>query len=110
MTQITIEAHEDVTVDVTMRYDLDGADPLRYVVQGQLMAISIHPEKVVVLVRNGELESVTVTGHRALVDGGMGADFYRNYYPRTDFWLMPKWLLNLSQVAVLDVANAGLVP
>jgi hypothetical protein len=46
-----------VTVDVTMRYDLAGADPIRYMVGGQLMAISIHPEKVTVIVRNGELET-----------------------------------------------------
>lgn len=110
MTQIAITPDEKVTVDVTMRYALDGADPLRYIVAGQLMAISIHAEKVIVLVRNGELESVTVLGQRALVDGGSGQDRYRNYYPPEDFHLMPLWLLNLSQVAVLDVANAGLVP
>jgi hypothetical protein len=110
VTQIVIEPHEDVTVDVTMRYDLAGADPIRYMVGGQLMAISIHAEKVIVIVRNGELESVTVMGQRALLDGGAGQDRYRNYYLPVDFHLMPLWLLNLSQVAVLEVANAGLVP
>jgi hypothetical protein len=49
-------------------------------------------------------------GQRALLDGGSGQDRYRNYYLPVDFHLMPLWLLNLSQVALLDVANAGLVP
>lgn len=110
MTQIAITPDEKVTVDVTMRYDLDGADPIRYVVQGQLMAINIHAEKVIIVVRNGELASVTVMGQRALVDGGSGQDRYRNYYLPMDFHLMPLWLLNLSQVAVINVATAGLVP
>jgi hypothetical protein len=110
VTQITIEPSEDVRVTVRFEYKLTGADPIRYVVSGQLMAISIHPEIVIVNVLNGELYDVTVLGQRALIDGGSGADRYRNYYLREDFYLMPRWLLNLSQVAVLDAANAGLVP
>lgn len=106
MTQITIEPQDNVKVTVRYEYRLEGAGPIQYI-HG---VIKFFPEIVIVNVVNGELADVTALGYRALVSGHVGVDHYRNYYLPEDFYLMPKWLLNLSQVAVLNAANAGLVP
>lgn len=104
--KIDIEPAGEVDVVVTFRYVVLGAPPLRTA----HTTLTLHPENVVIRVRNGNVDDIAVTGHFACKDGSAGEQILKRVFIREDFPDLPLWLRNLSQVAAINVGVAGLVP
>lgn len=104
--KIAIEPDGDVDVLVTFRYNVAGAPPI----EAEHTTLKFWPERVVIRVRNGNVDDVTVTGHHALLHDQVGVREFKRTFIREDFADLPLWLRNASQVSALDAAVAGLVP
>lgn len=91
--QVSWEKQFDHTVR-EVRFELSGAD--RTTERGYWRTEKLfQPQWVKVLLDNGSLRSVTVSGPNVLKSGELGARLVEAYYGSTDRDQMPGWLAKL---------------